>query len=204
MTKIRNLDPIKIENILIAGEIMWFEAHDTNPEMVDKIWVLLAEAAQTQKTLKADRPNGYGSGWPEYVMTANEIVAIQNERATLAREAEKLGVSPDQLLHQIGTTTRAGASAQALARYVEVTQWLRLIKSKRSDQKALRMRLLLALAGGLSCRKAADSDRFSALGITTKQGIEYFKERALDNIEIGLRAVLQRGEKNLTEMAKAS
>lgn len=199
-----NLDPIRTENTLAAGARIWAEAHDGAPEMRDKIVVLLAEAAETQRALRSSRPTGYASGWPDYVMTGAEIIAVENERNTLVREAEKIGLTPDMLLHEIGSAAKPGASAARLARYMEVTQWLRLIKSKRIDQKSLRMRLLLAMAGGLSCRKAADSDHFSALGITTRQGMEYFKASALTNIEEGLRRVIQRKEESFPHFGRAS
>lgn len=184
-----DLNPIVIADALAAGARRWTMQHEEPPEMRDKIWCLLEEAAETMRTLPSGRPMAFSSAWPEFVLSLSEIGGFENMSYEERRNAMREERSVDKDLYTRGSKMRAGASAGALMRFIEVTDWLRFIPAKTN--KALRMRLMLALAGGLSPTRASRSDEFAALQIGTRWGVTNFRDRSLDAIAARIKPIVK-------------
>lgn len=178
------LDPVKTADHLAAGARLWRVQHAEPPDLRDVIWELVAEACRTMRALNAGRPREYGGAWPEIVLLASELVGAYNERATERREAEKEGRL--RVGYDAPADAPAQPSAAALARFLDVVGWLRFIPA-RDGQKARRMELLLALAGGLSPTRACNTPRFATLHLNSRHAVVAFKNRSLTKIEAEIR-----------------
>ena len=175
---------LETERAIQEGARRWAAAHDGRPEMSDVIWLLLEEAAETQKGLRADGPPKRTTWWPDLVWTSAELVGAQNEQSIEAFRARKEGrLAEDVFIPDRGTAE--SPSAAALRRYDEVMRWLRYIRAR--SQKARRMELLLALAGGLSQRRAVEHPRFACLQYGDRSSVSKFRAASLEQIEYRIR-----------------
>lgn len=186
-------DLTKTEKIIRAGERMWRASHSKPPEMRDVIEILLKEATETLRAVRADRPKGFGSAWPEFVLTAGEIKEIYNQRLAEIREAQRRGDQVDWDLYQIGEKKGQPPSAEAVSRLLEVMDWLKHIPVRNKRHKALRQRMTLVLSAGVSPTSIANWEEFAPLGYTNRHAVAAAHYRAVGAIETKLREILPEG-----------
>lgn len=166
--------------------MMLFAETGDSFEIEDVLERLFAEAADTMRSLPAAGPAGYGSGWPEIVQSASDMMQAMNDEKTEEREAQAERREARRVYEQ-APPMRPRPNAAALKRFLLVTDWLRFIPYRAISSKPVRMRLLLALCSGLSPAKASRMPAFDGAGINTGEGMRYFKSSSLAVIAKHLR-----------------
>lgn len=132
------------------------------------IFTLLQEAAQTERAIIKPGPAGHVSAYPEIFHTPNEIFATEIEMAK------------DQIAYP--PSIKASPTAQALGRYIEVTNWLRYV---HGHNRARAKRLLWLLAKNVHPRRIAYQEGFGSVA-----GVRAAKKRYLRSIAERLRREL--------------
>lgn len=176
------LDPIRTAEILYEGARLFSSQSDMMPTVERVIWFLIEEAVHTQQSLKRDYPGAPNKSGLDYYFLPWEIEEVE-------REWRMEGIT-----YPLPEYMKKGApTAAALNRYLEVMDWLRLIRAR--SKKQTRIKMILALAGGMSPAKAVDV--FSELGFRTRKDVSAARQRAINNISGEIKKVCKNLALNL-------
>lgn len=179
MSEAIDLSKDALRALIGDGERLWRLEHDDNPEMKDVIWKLLEEAADTLRALTADKPRSFGTSWPEVEQLSQ--IALENARNLEMAEAKAQGRPFDDDLYKVEARQTSKPSAAAVKRLLSALSLLKWIKSRSLSQKRSRMKLMLALAAGMSPTRAAGA--FPELGYTNKHAVLAARHRGIMAIE---------------------
>jgi hypothetical protein len=180
------LSALEIRALLADGERLFRREHEGDPSLEQVVMTLLSEAAATLRAIRADRPSAFGSSWPEIAEMSQ--VAAENAR-NLERAAALADGRPfDPDLYAAARPSQPRPSAAALQRLLAALSMLRWIKARTAATKGARMRLMLALAAGMSPTRAAGV--FPELGYGNKNAVLAAKHRSLACIVQRINSIL--------------
>jgi hypothetical protein len=169
------LSPHEVRALLADGERIFRLENDGDPSLEQVVMTLLGEAAVTLRAIRADRPAAFGSTWPEIAEMTQ--IAAENAR-NLERAAALADGRPfDPDLYATARASQPRPSAAALRRLLNSLSMLRWVKCRTAATKGARMRLMLALAAGMSPTRAAWV--FPELGYANKNAVLAAKHRSL-------------------------
>jgi len=176
------LDPILTAQIVYEGAVRMRQWSDEEPTLREIVWHLLEEAVKVDRIISKPGPSRNVTMQIEHYHTSAEIVGAYNQILEEIREAEDAERSPEPFFKD---EEKEDPDAMAHRRYLEVMGWLRVITAKGRVGEKRRAALILALAGGMSPRKAVDA--FPEEHFPNRKAVSAARERALNQIEEAVR-----------------
>lgn len=165
------IDPIRTAQLVYEGGRLLEEESDEQPRLKPIIWRLIQEAVECDNAIRKPGPIRQTRSGPEVYYSHSEIWATELQWA-----AENISYPPRFVVEQ--------PSAAAHQRYLDVMTWFRFITSKGKN-KALFVRMIIALARGMPPQRAADI--FKGLYYRDGNAVWAARKRALDQISDRLR-----------------
>lgn len=160
------IDPFRTAQLVYEGGRLLEAESDEQPKLKPIIWRLIQEAVECDRAIRKPGPAVPSRSGPEIYYSRSEIWATELQWA-----ADNITHPPRFVVEQ--------PSAAAHQRYLDVMTWFRFITSKGKN-KALFVRMIIALARGMPPQRAADI--FRGLYYRNGNAVWAARYRALDQI----------------------
>lgn len=166
------LDPIRTAQIIYDGARV-YESEEAEEATLHKVvWFLLQEAVHSARAINNAGPKTKRRSGLEYWFERWEIAEVEREWRM------------DNITYPLPEyMTRGAPTAAALSRYLDVMDWLKVVKAR--SRKKRREQLILCLAGGMSPMRAVDV--FKDLNFRDRKAVSGARHRAIENISERIR-----------------